>query len=143
MQYHKTLPEDGCWRAVYESEFYRLRYRKKMLYEDNREFKEGLRYLIWSSYGRRWYERRLLTGITTEEDISYYVGRKMLWIYPEEDHREEIREEVEKAKLPYWELMKIRQAEMDFERHSQLRNDGDGFKYKMMVYKRDKQRHKR
>jgi len=142
MQSHKTLPE-GSFKAKYESQFYRLKKGKKMLYESNREFKEGMRYLIWSRYSRQWYERRLLTGSTTEEDIAYYLNRQMLWLYPEEEHKQEIRDEVEKAKLPYWELMKRRQGEMDWDRIQRERNDGNGFKLRMKLYKEAKNKHRK
>ena len=139
MQIHHKLPE-GCAKALFESEFYRLRYRKKMLYEDNREFREGLRYLIWSRYGRCWWERTLGTYNETEEDISYFLSYGWLWLYPTEEQKEEIREDVEKNGIGYYPLMKRRQAEMNWERHNATRNDGNGWLYRMDKYKREKQR---
>jgi hypothetical protein len=142
MQIHNTLPE-GAWRARDESEFYQLLPRKKNLYEENRELREGLRYLIWSRYARRYYERILDKQATTEEDISYYLQRNWLFIYPTEENKNWIREEVEKHKLGYWKLMRRRQGEMDWERHNQKRNDGNGYAYRMEKYKQEKNKYRK
>ena len=139
MQIHHKLPE-GAVRARYESEFYRLRHRKKMLYEDNREFRPELRYLIWSRYGRCWWERTLGTYNETEEDISYFLSYGWLFLYPTDEQKEEIREDVEKNGIGYYPLMARRQAEMNWERHNQIRNTGNGYQWRMDKYKREKQR---
>jgi len=126
--FHDKLP-DGCWKARYEAEFYRLLPRKRQAYEGNREFK-SIRYLIFSKYSRKFYERTL-SDADTEENIAYYLLQGLLYIYPTDEDKEEIREDVEKEKLGYWLLNKRRQAEMDWDRQRGLRNDGNGFQYRL------------
>ena len=76
----------------------------------------------------------------TEEDISYFLSYGWLWLYPTEEQKEEIREDVEKNGIGYYPLMRRRQAEMNWERHNATRNDGNGWLYRMDKYKREKQR---
>ena len=141
MVIHRKLPE-GAWKARTESEFYRLKHRKRVLYEDNRELKEGLRYLIWSRYARAFYERLLDPRATTEDDISYYQLHGLLFLYPTEENKEEIREDVAQSQLGYWLLMERRQAEMNYERKMKERNNGDGYQYQVQLYKRIKDKYK-
>lgn len=126
--FHSTLPS-GAWRARYEAEFYRLKKRKRQLYEGNREFKP-IRYLIFSRYSRIYYERTL-SDADTEENIAYYLSQGLLFIYPTDEDKQEIREDVEKEELGYWPLNERRQAEMDWDRQRQTRNDGNGFLYRL------------
>jgi hypothetical protein len=140
---HKKLPEEGCWRMRHEVEMYRLLPRKKLMYEFNRTFKQGIRYLIYSRYARVWYQRELDSEATTEEDISYFMEVKLLWLFPTEEYKEEIREDVEKAGIGYFQLMARRQAEMDWERLSQEKNDGNGFHWRMKVLKEEKNKYRK
>jgi len=125
---HDTLPPNGCWKAKYPSEFYRLLPRKRQMYRDNREYRHGIRYLIWSSYARCWYERHL-SQADTEENIEYYVHRGMVWLWPDEEHQQEIREEVERSGLTYWKLRWRQHNEMLWEEHKEKANDGNGYRY--------------
>lgn len=99
-----------------------------MAYEENRVLHEGLRYLIWSRFSKRWYER-VVDKATLEDNIGYYSQAGMLWIYPTEENKETIREDVKKSGLTYKELMTRRQAEIDIERHKKWGNKGDGYRY--------------
>jgi len=139
--FHYKLPE-GSKKAVYEAEFYQLKARKRVLYEDNREFRTGLRYLIWSQYARVFYERVLDHKSTTEEDISYYLLKGILYVYPTEQNREDILKDIKSSQLGYYTLMKRRTAEMDYERKVNERNDGNGYQHKLHVYKHIKDKYK-
>ena len=85
----------------YEAEFYRLKHRKKVAYSGNIELRIGLRYLIWSRYARCYYERRV-DDLTSPENIEYYGKRGWLYLWPDEENKEEIREDVKKHKMGYW-----------------------------------------
>ena len=134
--FHDKLPE-GCWKAIYEAEFYRLKKRKKVLYEENRELKHGLRHLIWSRYARIWYERTI-DEHTLDENIYWYHKCGWLCIYPTEENKEDIREDVEKSGMGYWPLMRKRQLEIDHERHLQFGEKGNGFEYKKMWFRKER-----
>lgn len=136
---HRKLPE-GAWRARYEAEFYKLKPRKKVAYENNKELRVGLRHLIWSKYAHCFYERRITDG-TLPENITYYTKAKLLYLWPDEENKKEIREDVEKHKMGYWTLMQKRQLEMEHERHLVVGNKGEAYKTKDQIF-RDK-RYKR
>ena len=131
---HKTLPE-GALKVKKEAQFYRLKKRKKVMYESNKELHVGMRYLIWSRFARVWYERVVDEG-TLEDNINWYTMCGWLWLYPTETNKNEIREDVEKHKIGYWALMEKRQTEIDHENHLRYANKGDGFRYKDMDYRR-------
>lgn len=131
---HRTLP-DGAYKARYEAEFYVLRERKKVMYEDNRTLHVGLRYLIWSSYSRRFYVRTVKEH-DDGEDYRYYVGAGYLWIYPTEENKDAIREDVERHGLGYYALQEKRQTEVDHERHIKYGNKGDGWQYKQKIFRK-------
>jgi len=125
---HDKLP-DGAWKARYEAEFYRLLPRKRQMYDGNYEVKEGLRYLIWSHYARKYYERTLNPLQDTEENIQYYVKQGVMYIWPTEDNKQEIREDVEREKLSYWKLMYRRNMELEFDRNKNNKHTGNGDKF--------------
>jgi len=127
MEIHRKLPE-GSYKPKYEAEFYRLLPRKRQLYENNRELRKGLRYLIWSRYSRCWWER-VLSDTDTEENIRYYLSMGWLVIWPTEEQKQDIRDEVEREQLGYWTLNYRRQTEMDHERHKMGKKVGNGDKY--------------
>ena len=91
--------------------------------------KAGLRYLIWSRYARVYYERILNPLQETEENIIYYVKQGLLHLWPNEDNKEEIREDTKNENLGYWKLMYRRQTEIDFDRQKRgdLTGNGDQF----------------
>ena len=107
---------------------YRLLPRKKNLYKDNREYREGIRYLIWSFYSRKYYER-YLSPAEPEENIVYFVNRGILFLYPDEQHKQEIREEVEKSGLSYYKLRWRQHNEWLWEEKKSEKNDGNGYNY--------------
>lgn len=133
--YLNSLPNEGCWKMRYEAEVYRLKTRKKVLYTENREIHAGLRMLLWSRYAGVWYIRHL-NKETLEENIYYYQSYGWLWVYPTDENKQAIREDVKKNKMGYWPLMEKRQAEMDHQRHIQDANRGDGYKYKEMMFRK-------
>ena len=142
MQLHKTLPTSACWLVKYESEMYRLLPRKRFLYIDNRELREGIRYLIRSRYSKGWYERVLNSQQTTEDDIRYYVERGMIWLWPLGEHQEEIRNEVNQGGLSYRQLQIKRMNEINWERHPIEGNRGDGYQLKASTYQAIKDKFK-
>jgi len=124
---HDELPT-GTYSPLYESEFYRLLPRKRQLYEENRTLRYGLRILLWSRYSRRWYER-VINEETLDETLAYYFFMGLVRIYPTEENKEEIREDVTKSGLGYKTLMYRRQQEMEWERKKNTGNDGNGWRY--------------
>lgn len=130
---HKTIPK-GAVKVKYEAEFYQLKERKKVMYQNNRQLRVGLRYLIWSRYSRCWFERSV-REYDDEEDYRYYVNLGWLWLYPTEENKEEIRADVAKSKMGYYALMKKRQIEADHERHLLHGNKGDGYKTRNKFYR--------
>jgi hypothetical protein len=100
---HKNLPR-GAVKCRYESEMYRLKYRKKMLYEDNRELFIGLRYLLWSRYSRMYYER-VIDNETLPENLAWYIRAGWLFIWPTSDNKDLIREDTNKANLGWRQIL--------------------------------------
>ena len=131
---HKKLP-DGAFKAKYESEFHILKQRKKVLYEQNKELHIGLRYLIWSRYARCYYER-VINEETDADNITYYLKRGFLYLYPTEQNKEDIREDVKKHKMGYYPLMEKRQMELDHERHLRFGNKQDAYKTKDKMFRK-------
>ena len=122
---HKRLPE-GTVKVRYEAQFYRLKPRKKVAYSANIELHIGLRYLIWSRYARCFYER-VVDDNTLPENISYYTKPGILFLWPTEENRQEIKEDVAKHKTSYWQMIEKRQLEVDHERHLLYANKGDAY----------------
>lgn len=133
MKIHRRLPE-GAKRSRYETEFYVLRGRARMMYIDNYDMRVNLRYLIWSQFARAWYER-----VVREEDLPenyrYYHNRRMLWLWPTEENKEEMLEETKKAKVGWYSMNKKRQTELDHDRLLKEGNKGDGFQTRNQMYK--------
>jgi len=94
------------------------------MYEGNYELKENLRYLIWSPYAKVYYERRVNLLQDSEDNIQYYIKKGYLYIWPDEDNQQEIREDVKNEKLGYWDLMLRRQTEIDFDRQRRGKKTG-------------------
>jgi len=130
MVVHEKLPPKGCWKVKYVSELYQLKPRKRQMYRDNREFRYGIRYLIYSRYARVWYEREL-TDQETEENLEYYVAMGWVWLWPTEEHQEKIREEVEANGISYFALRYRQQQEMEWEDLKDGRNDGNGWHFRV------------
>jgi len=131
---HKELP-DGAYKAKFESEFYELKERKKVMYDSNKQLRTGLRYLIWSKYARVWYEREI-DEHTLPDNIAYYFDAGWLWLWPTEENKGAIRDDVQKSKMGYQKLMEKRQLEIDHEHHLLYGNKADGYQFKNMDYRR-------
>jgi hypothetical protein len=131
---HKKLPV-GAVKAKYEAEFYRLKERKKVLYEQNKELHIGLRYLIWSRYARCYYER-VVNEETDADKITYYLKRGFLYLYPTEQNKEDIRDDVKKHKMGYYPLMEKRQTELNHQRHLLFGNKQDAYKTKDKIFRK-------
>ena len=65
-----------------------------------------------------------------------------MWLWPTEENKEIIREDVKKGKMKYWDLMRKRQLEIDHEHHLLYGNRGDGFQFKKMFYRRERYKNK-
>ena len=104
------------------------------MYDSNKELFIGLRYLIWSKYAKCWYERVIDTE-TLPENIAYYAKAGVLWLWPTDENKEDIKADVEKHKMGYYKLMEKRQLEIDHEHHLLYGNKGDGYKYKNNWYR--------
>lgn len=133
MNHYKKLPP-GAFKCLYEAEMYLLKPRKKVMYEENREPFVGLRYLIYSFYSRVYFER-VVDSEQVEENVEHWVGRGLIWLWPTERNKDTIREQVEKAKKGYYPLMRLRQAEIDHQRHILTGNKGDGHKTKNRLFR--------
>ena len=134
MDFILTKRPEGSYRAIYESELYRLKHRKRIAYEKNIELRLGMRYLVWSRFSRRYYIRHI-DDRTTPDTLAYYLALGWIFLYPEEQTKNEIREDVKKSKRSYYELMKLRQTELDQERHALMGHKQNAFQYLQMKYK--------
>ena len=124
---HKTLPK-GAFKCRWEVELYKLKYRKKRAYPENIELREGYRHLLWSRYARVYYER-VIDESTLDVNLTYYMKKGILFLYPTGETIESIREEMDKESLTYLELMWRRQNEWDWFRRNKSRPTGDGDKF--------------
>lgn len=130
---HSEIPK-GAYKARWEAEFYRLKPRKRVAYDANKELRMGLRYLIWSRYSRRWYERTINEG-TDPKQLGIVVTRGLVWIWPTEENKSDIRADVVKHGGKYEALMIKRQLEIDHEHHLLYANRQDGFQFKNKDYR--------
>jgi len=126
-------PEDA-FKCKYEAELYRLKPRKRIAYEKNIELRLGLRYVLWSRYSRRFYIRQIQDQ-TSPDTLAYYIALGWLWLWPTEENKDEIRTDVKKSKRSYYDLMKLRQTELDQERHALMGHRQNAFQYLQMKYK--------
>lgn len=99
------------------------------------ELRHGLRYLIYSRYSKRYYERVLDTE-TLPENIEYYFKQGVLYLWPDEETKQEIREDVEKHKMGYYPLQEKRQTELNHQRHLLYGNKQDAYKTRDRIYRK-------
>ena len=130
----KEIPE-GAVKCKYEAELYKLKKKKRIAKEDNLEMREGMRYLLWSRYARGYYERRLDSVKTTSDILAYYILQGWIWLWPTDEFKDEIRADVKKSGRKYYELMKLRQTELDQERHERTGHKGNAFQWITENYK--------
>ena len=121
---HNHLP-DGAFRCLWRAEVYALLPRKKRMYPENRTLRIGYRHLLWSRYARCFYER-VIDEDTLDENLHYYISMRWVYLWPDEEMIDIIREEMNKDNLTYREIMWRRQNEWDyFDRHK-ARPTGNG-----------------
>ena len=110
------------------------------MYIDNRILRPSYRHLLWSRYARVFYERRIDES-TLEDNLLYYLKQGILYMWPDEDTLEEIREEMRKAELSYTELMWRRNAEMEYEVRLKMKPTGNGDQYFENYFKTEYQKY--
>jgi len=125
--FHDKLPS-GSFKCMWSSEFYMLLPRKKRMYIQNRILRPDLRHLLFSRYARVFYER-IIDETTLEDNLLYYLKQGILYMWPDEDTIEEIREEMTKEDLSYRELMWRRNAEIEYEVRLKGKPTGNGDRY--------------
>ena len=106
------------------------------MYPENRQLREGMRYLVWSRYAKVFYER-VIDEHTLDENLFYYLERGWVYLWPDEEMVEVIREEIENEKIGYRELMWRRQCEWDYYDRHNGPPTGDGDKFWTNYYKEE------
>jgi len=130
----------GSFKPQWRSELYELLPRKKRMYPENRRLRVGYRILLWSRYARVFYERTI-DEHAYDENLHYYLKRGILFLWPDEETIEKIREEMLHADLSYRELMWRRQNEMDYWDRCKSKPTGNGDKFWLNKHKEEYQKY--